>query len=194
MKFFYSRVSTAHQKEDRQIQLAEEQGYNKVYLEKVSGKDRNRPELNRMLENLREGDTVTVLSIDRLGRNTRDILDIVNEIQEKGCVFECLEPRFDTKSAMGEFFLGILASLSEMERKQMLERQRQGIQIAKIQGKYRGRKPKELRDFEGVYRQWMEGKITSTQAGKLLEVSRATFYRRAKAYQEKQDEKEYIDF
>lgn len=181
MQFFYSRVSTEEQNEQRQLEKAE--GYDKVYLDKISGKNTNRPELQAMLSHIRSGDTVTVCSIDRLGRNTRDILDIVNQIKDVGATFCCLSPKFDTNDIYGEFFLGILAILSDLERKQILERQRQGIEIAKRNGKYKGRKPKQLDDFGMIYKQWKDGGITAEQAGKLLDISRSTFYRRVQAYE-----------
>lgn len=183
MDLFYSRVSTADQNVARQLEEADKGSFDKTYIDKLSGKDMNRPQLLQMLDNVREGDSVTVMSIDRLGRNSRDILNIVGQIKDKGGMFKCLSPQFDTTTPYGDFFLGILATIADLERKQILERQKQGIEIAKRNGKYKGRKPKELKDFEAIYTQWCEGKITLEQAGKLLGVSRATFYRRVKAYE-----------
>lgn len=184
MKFFYSRVSTADQNEARQIEQAKQGDYDKVYLDKASGANMERAELNIMLNQLREGDSVTVLSIDRLGRNTRDILTIVDKITEQKASLVCLSPHFTSADHYGEFFLSMLACFAQLERKQILERQMQGIQIAKQAGKYKGRKPKTIENFEAVYKQWCDEKITAEQAAKLLEISRSTFYRRIKAYEE----------
>ena len=184
MKFFYSRVSTADQNEARQIEQAKQGEYDKVYLDKASGANMERAELNIMLNQLREGDSVTVLSIDRLGRNTRDILTIVDRITEQKASLVCLSPHFTSADHYGEFFLSMLACFAQLERKQILERQMQGIQIAKQAGKYKGRKPKTIENFEAVYKQWCDEKITAEQAAKLLEISRSTFYRRIKAYEE----------
>lgn len=184
MKFFYSRVSTADQNEARQIEQAKQGDYDKVYLDKASGANMERAELNIMLNQLREGDSVTVLSIDRLGRNTRDILTIVDKITEQKASLVCLSPHFTSADHYGEFFLSMLACFAQLERKQILERQMQGIQIAKQAGKYKGRKPKTIENFEAVYKQWCDDKITAEQAAKLLEISRSTFYRRVKAYEE----------
>ncbi len=191
MKFFYARVSTEDQNIDRQIEAAKRaDSFDEVFIDKASGKNTNRPKLKKMLDKLRTGDSVTVLSIDRLGRNTRDILNIVQQIRDKGCMFKCLEPNFNTNDKFGEFFLIVLGAISEMERKMILERQRQGIAIARQYGRYKGRKRKELPEFEGVYKQWAEGnKITANQAAKLLDVSRSTFYRRVK----KREDKNTID-
>lgn len=190
MNIGYIRVSSSSQNLDRQIDEMGKLHLDKVYQEKISGKDTNRPQLQQMLENIRSGDTLTVLSIDRLGRNGKDILDIVTDIKSKGAIFKCLNPTFDTSTPFGDFFLWILAAVSEMEREQILSRQRQGIALAKQLGKYKGRRPKQLENFEGVYQQWMDGKITMEQAGKILGVSRATFYRRVKQYEANQ----IIDF
>lgn len=184
MKFFYSRVSTEDQNEARQIEQAKQGDYDKVFLDKASGANLARVELNIMLNQLREGDSVTVLSIDRLGRNTRDVLTIVDKITEQKASLICLSPSFTTADQYGEFFLSMLACFAQLERKQILERQMQGIRIAKQAGKYKGRKPKTIEGFEGVYKQWGENKITSEQAAKLLGVSRSTFYRRVKTYEE----------
>ncbi len=184
MKFFYSRVSTADQNEARQIEQAKQGEYDKVYLDKASGANMERAELNIMLNQLREGDSVTVLSIDRLGRNTRDILTIVDKITEQKASLVCLSPHFTSADHYGEFFLSMLACFAQLERKQILERQMQGIKIAKQAGKYKGRKPKTIENFEAVYKQWCDEKITAEQAAKLLEISRSTFYRRIKAYEE----------
>lgn len=184
MKFFYSRVSTVDQNEARQIEQAKQGDYDKVYLDKASGANMERAELNIMLNQLREGDSVTVLSIDRLGRNTRDILTIVDRITEQKASLVCLSPHFTSADHYGEFFLSMLACFAQLERKQILERQMQGIQIAKQAGKYKGRKPKTINNFEAVYKQWCDEKITAEQAAKLLEISRSTFYRRIKAYEE----------
>lgn len=184
MRIMHSRVSTKEQNLARQTELAKTEGFDKVYSDKASGKNASRPALREMLDNIRQGDTVTVLSIDRLGRNLKDVIEIVERIKEKGCTFECLSPKFDTDSIFGDFFISLLASLAQMEREQILERQRQGIRYARLMGKYKGRKRKQLEDFESIYKQWLANMITSEQAGKPLDVSRSTFYRRVKEYQE----------
>lgn len=189
MNMFYARVSTADQNLERQTEEAENGNYDKLYVDKLSGKNTDRPGLKSMMANLRPGDTVTVLSIDRLGRNTKDIINIVQQIKDVGCVFKCLSPSFSSDDAFGQFFIVILSAIAEMERNMILERQRQGIAIARAYGKYKGRKPKDLPDFESVYQQWINNKISSCQAAKLLDISRATFYRRVK----KREEQEIID-
>lgn len=185
MDFGYIRVSTSKQNLGRQTEEMSKLKLDKVYSDKLSGKSTNRPELQKMMETVRAGDTVTVLSIDRLGRNGKDVLDIVTEIKNKGAVFKCLSPAFDTTTPFGDFFLWILAAVAQMDRANILERQRQGIELARQLGKYKGRRPKQLENFEGVYQQWIDGKVSMEQAGKILGVSRATFYRRVKAYEDR---------
>lgn len=183
MHFGYIRVSTQEQNLGRQLEEMEKLNLDKVYQDKASGKNADRPQLQAMLSNLRSGDTVTVLSLDRLGRKCDGIREIAKKIIDSGSVLHCLEPQFTTGDMFGEFFLQVLGAISELERKQILERQRQGIALARQQGKYHGRRPKQLQDFERVYQQWQSGAITSEQAGKLLSVSRATFYRRSREHE-----------
>lgn len=183
MNFGYARVSTQEQNPARQIEQLSKLNLDKIYQDKLSGKDTDRPQLQAMLSNLRSGDTVTVLSLDRLGRKCDGIREIAKKMIDSGSVLHCLEPQFSTGDMFGEFFLQVLGAISELERKQILERQRQGIALARQQGKYQGRRPKQLQDFERVYQQWQSGAITSEQAGKLLGVSRATFYRRSREYE-----------
>ena len=187
MNFFYSRVSTEEQNDARQLEVGS--SYDEVFADKASGKNTDRPELKRMLDKLRENDTVTVLSIDRLGRSTNDILNIISRIKSVNAKFICLSPQFNTSDVYGDFFISVLASLSELERKQILERQRQGIRIAKQNGKYKGRKPKKLDDFEEIYSKQVNSMITAEQAAKLLGVSRSTYYRRASKYNKSIDNK-----
>lgn len=183
MRVFYARVSSKEQNDARQTEYAKDKGFDKIYTDKASGGNADRPGLKAMLENIREGDTITVYSIDRLGRNVKDIINIVDTIKSKGATLECISPKFNTSDMFGNFFLVILASIAEMERNQILERQQQGIRVAKLMGRYTGRIPKKLDNFEGVYNQWLDGRISMEQAAKLLDVSRSTFYRRVKKYQ-----------
>jgi DNA invertase Pin-like site-specific DNA recombinase len=118
----------------------------RLYEDKLSGKDTNRPQFQLMMNNLRSGDVINVHSLDRVGRNTKDILEIVQEVKDKGCqiYFHKENLKFDgTKSDLySDLMLTILAGFSEFERNIILERQREGIAIAKAKGVYKGRKKK----------------------------------------------------
>lgn len=184
MVFGYVRVSTKNQNTDRQVEALKKYGVDKLIIEKVSGKNLNRPELMNMIGGLREGDTVVVLSFDRFARNTKDLLNLVDSIEKKGAYFKSLQEGLDTSGDMGRFIMTILGAVGELERKSILERQRQGIEIAKREGRFKGRRRKEIDDFEKVYQQWQDGKVSSEQAAKLLDISRSTFYRRKAEYEE----------
>ena len=184
MKFGYIRVSTLEQNIDRQEEQIKNYGVDKIFIDKQSGKDIHRPQLQEMLRNLRKDDEVIVLSLDRLGRSTKDLLYIIDTIEQTGAKFHSLKENIDTSTSMGRFFLTVLSALAELERSNILERQRQGIAIARKQGKYKGRKKKEVLDFENIYKQWSNGSVTAEQAAKLLGISKATFYRRKKEYED----------
>ncbi len=184
MVFGYVRVSTIQQNTDRQLETLTAYGVDRLFEEHLSGKDLNRPKLQQMLDTLREGDTVVVTSVDRIARSAKDLLNLVDHIHSQGAHFKSLDNNIDTSKDMGKFILTILAAVAELERATILERQRQGIEIAKREGRYKGRKRKEIQDFEKVYQQWFDHKISAEQAAKLLDISRATFYRRKTEYEQ----------
>lgn len=182
MKIFYARVSTEDQNEARQIKLAEEYGADKVFLDKASGKNTDRPQLRDMLSFVRSGDVVICESFSRLARNVRDLLKIVEELESNDVEFISVKEQFETRSPQGKFMLTVFAAMYQMERESTLERQREGIEIAKAEGKYKGRKPIEVneRKMKSVCKQWRDGEITATEAMKRLKLKPNTFYRRVK--------------
>lgn len=185
MKIGYVRVSSIEQNEERQIRALEGHGVEKFYVEKVSGKDRNRPELNEMLNFVREGDKIYIESISRLARNVLDFLNIVNELKEKKVEIVSLKESIDTSTPTGQFMLTVFGAMYQLERDNIRERQREGIEIAKEKG-IMGRPRVEIdEDFKKVYEQWKNGDITATKAMELVEMSRTTFYRRVNEYEGK---------
>lgn len=185
MKVGYIRVSTEEQNTIRQEALMEELGVDKVYIEKASGKNANRPCLKEMLAFVREGDLVIVESISRFARNTRDLLGLVELLASKGVVFVSKKEAIDTNTPTGKFMLTVFGAVAELEREYILQRQREGIAEAKKAGKYKGRKPIEIGrlKFRDVYDQWKVGGITAVDAQKQLKISSNTFYRRVKQYE-----------
>ena len=157
----------------------------KVFLEKVSGKNTDRAEFKNMMSYIREGDVVYVESISRLSRSVRDLLKIIDDFNSKGVKFVSSKENIDTSTPQGRFTLNVFAALSELEREQTLQRQKEGIAIAKEQGKYKGRQPIKINEieFEKLYRQWKQGKITAVIFQKQLGLSPSTFYRRIKKYE-----------
>ena len=186
MKVGYVRVSTEEQNTARQEIIMEQLGVEKVFIDKMSGKNTDRPQLNAMLDFVREGDAVVVESISRFARSTRDLLNLVNGLKDKQVDFISQKESIDTKTPQGKFMLTVFAAMAELERDQILQRQREGIAAAKAAGKYKGRKPIEIdKDFlKTVHTQWYKNEITTAHAVKLLGLSRNTFYRRMWEYEE----------
>ena len=179
LKIGYIRVSTEEQNTARQEVLLRELGVDEVFIEKASGKNADRPELTRMMEYVRRGDTVIVESISRFARNTRDLLDLVERLTEKQVEFVSRKEAIDTTTPTGKFMLTVFAAVAELEREYILQRQREGIAIAKEQGKYTGRKPMPLPDnFERVVSRWRAGEITAMEAMRQTGLKPNTFYRR----------------
>ena len=176
----YVRVSTVEQNEARQVEELKKHGIEKWYMEKVSGKDTKREQLQLMLDFVREGDVIYVMDFSRLSRSVSDLLDIINTLGNKGVRLISLKENFDTDTSLGKLNITVIAAINEFERNNLLERQREGIAIAKREGKYKGRKPIVLDNFEKFYDLWKSGKITAVSASKELGISRYTFYNRVK--------------
>lgn len=185
MKLAYVRVSTKEQNEARQLEALKPYGIERIYEEKISGKDTNRPQLESLKQYAREGDTIYIESISRLARNTLDFLHLVEFFSSKGVHVVSLKESIDTSTPQGKFMLSVFAALSQLERDTIKQRQREGIDIAIAEGRAYGR-PKaamDMKAFKKVYRQWKDGDITVVQASKLLGVTRQVFYRRVKEYE-----------
>ena len=144
MKIGYIRVCTEEQNTARQEVLLRELDVDELFIDKASGKNADRPELTRMMNYVRRGDTVIVESISRFARNARDLLDLVERLTEKQVEFVSRKEAIDTTTPTGKFMLTVFAAVAELEREYILQRQREGIAIAKEQGKYTGRKAAAL--------------------------------------------------
>ena len=180
MKIGYVRVSTQEQNTTRQEVLMEGLGVDQVYIDRMSGKSQDRPELKRMMNYVREGDTVIVESISRFARNTRDLLELVEQLTAKQVEFVSKKEAIDTTTPTGKFMLTVFGAVAELEREYILQRQREGIAIAKEQGIYRGRKPIERVNFNQVVALWQGGQITAAEAMKRLDLKSSTFYRKVR--------------
>lgn len=179
-KIGYIRVSTEEQNTARQEHQLKD--VDKMYLEKISGKSSDRPELKKMMEYVRQGDTVVVESISRFARNTKDLLSLVDELKNKGVAFVSLKESIDTNTPQGQFMLTVFGALAQLERENILQRQREGIEIAKAEGKYKGRQPIKVDEnaFREVCKEWRAGDITAVEAMKRLDLKANTFYRRVR--------------
>lgn len=180
MKVAYIRVSTEEQSDLYQRDLLSD--CEKVFAEKKSGKNAERPQLKAMIDFVREGDTVKVVSISRLARNTKDLLNIVETLNNKKVNFVSLNENIDTSTASGKFMLTVFGAMYQMEREYLLEKQREGIRVAKEANKYKG-KPKLAIDVDTMRKEcekWRKGEQTATETMKHLNLKPNTFYRRVK--------------
>lgn len=180
MKIGYIRVSTQEQNTIRQEVLMKELGVDEVYVDKASGKNQDRPELRKLMEYVRHGDTVIVESISRFARNTRDLLELVEQLSVKRVEFVSKKEAIDTTTPTGKFMLTVFGAVAELEREYILQRQREGIEAAKQQGKYQGRKPITRVNFDLVVSQWRAGQITAREAMRRLDMRPSTFYRKVR--------------
>lgn len=182
MKIGYIRCSTIEQNEGRQLVMMTEQKTERNFIDKATGKNTDRPALKEMLEYVREGDIVVVESISRLARSTRDLLNIIDKLTQKGVDFISLKECIDTGTPQGKFMLTVFAAMAELERDNILQRQAEGIALAKEQGKYKGRQPIDVdtNQLKAVCKRWRQGEITAAAAMNELGLKRNTFYRRVK--------------
>ncbi len=180
MKIGYIRTSTAGQNTARQEVLMQELGVDQVFIDRMSGKSLERPELKKMMGFVRQGDTLIVESISRFARNTRDLLELVQQLTDKGVAFVSKKESLDTATPSGRFVLTIFGAVAELEREYILQRQKEGIAIAKQKGKYKGRKPIARPDFDAVAASWKRGEISAVTAMEQLNLSKSTFYRKVR--------------
>lgn len=177
----YVRVSTAEQHEDRQIEALSKHQIDKWYIEKVSGKDMGREELQRMLSESQEGDTIYVHDFSRLARSTKDLLWIVEHLNKHGIHLVSNKECIDTSTPTGKLMLTMIAAIYEFERTNMLERQAEGIAIAKERGAYKncGGKEKTVNpvEFEKCYADLLSGAITKSAMALRLGISRPKLYK-----------------
>lgn len=188
MKIGYVRVSTADQNEARQIEAMKADGVEKIYMDKKSGKDFNRPDYQKMIVSLQKGDILVIHSIDRLGRNYEEIIaewrKITKEIEADIIVqdmplLNTTQNKDLTGTLIADIVLQLLSYVAQRERENIRQRQKEGIAIAKAQGKYKGRSKKEINKdlFEETKRSWQRGEITKVQFAEIMGVSRSTLYK-----------------
>lgn len=174
MKIAYVRVSTVEQNEARQIEALEKYNIEKWFTEKVSAKDTNRPKLKEMLDFAREGDTIYIHDFSRLARSTKDLLEIVETLKAKGINLVSNKENIDTSTPTGKLMLTMIAAINEFERANLLERQREGIAIAKRNGKYKERKPFASDKFDLLYNKYLHRDLNKTEFAQELGISRPT--------------------
>ena len=184
-KIGYIRVSTEHQETARQQEIMRSYQVDRIFSEKLSGANTDRPQLRAMMDYVREGDTLYIESISRLGRSTKDLLNIIDTLTAKGVTLISHKEKIDTDTPTGKFMLTVFAALSQLEREQLKQRQREGIEIAKAQGKYTGRKPipTDWTRFGQLYGEWRAKNITGRDFMRRMGLTANTFYRRIREYE-----------
>lgn len=185
--YFYIRVSSKDQNTIRQEVKAKEIGIpvGNVFIEKVSGKNvTDRPVLTNMMTMLKSGDKLIVDSISRFARNTKDLIELVEQLNEKGVIFVSLKEAIDTTTPTGIFMLTVFGAVAQLEREYIRQRQAEGIAIAVAQGKFKGRKPVEYpKQWDKYYKMIKDGAMTNVEAMKLMDLKKTTFYKLVKDYE-----------
>ena len=190
MEYAYVRVSSKEQQESRQLIAMENRGIplGRIFSEKQSGKDTNRPQLQTLMNTVRKGDVVVVESISRFARNTADLLGLVETLTQKGVEFVSLKENIDTTTPTGRFTLTLFAAIAELERECTLLRQAEGIAAAKSRGEHLGRPAKKIpKDFSKIVEQWEHGEININEALMQTGLKQSTFYNRLRELRARED-------
>ena len=177
----YIRVSTIDQNEARQKEALKPYNIDKWYIDKASGKNIDRPKFKEMMSYIREGDTIYIKDFSRLSRSTSDLLKIIEMLEKQKINLVSLKENLNTSTPTGKLMLTMVAAINEFERANLLERQREGIEIAKKSGKYKGRKAiKKPENWDEIYISYLRKEITAAEAMKKLNLKKDTFYKFAK--------------
>jgi DNA invertase Pin-like site-specific DNA recombinase len=173
----YGRVSTADQNPDSQKDALEKAGVDQIFLDTYTGTKSSRPQLDKMKDQLRSGDTIVITRLDRLGRSTKDLLNLVSDLQDLGVNLEVLEQNINTSSPEGKLFFTLVASFAEFEREIMRARTVDGLAAARARGRVGGRKPVMSQSkIELAKKMYAEGKYVK-EISEVMGVSRPTIYR-----------------
>ena len=172
----YARVSTDDQNCDIQISKLKEIGCQKIYADKETGRTRQRVELKKCLDYLREGDVLSFTRVDRLGRSLKDLVNICCELKQRGITLYIVQQNIDTSTPIGQMFYSMLGIISEFEYHLKRERQLEGIERAKIQGKYKGRKPLPVDTQKNIIQLQQEG-VRPVEIAQILGIGRTSVYK-----------------
>lgn len=184
MNIAYVRVSTIEQNEARQIEGLEKHNIDKWFIEKISAKDMNRPKLAEMLDFVREGDTVYIHDFSRIARSTKDLLNIIEFLNDKKVHLVSNKENIDTSTPTGKLLVTVIGAINEFERQNILERQKEGIAIAKREGKYKGRKAINIDDnFKIQYERYIKREINKSEMSAILNISRPTLNKLINEYE-----------
>jgi len=173
----YARVSTTNQKNDRQIDELKDYPCNEILTEKYTGTKASRPELNRLKDKVREGDTVVVESWSRLGRSTKDLIELVEWFTDRGVNLVSLKENFDTNTPHGRLIMKVFQSFSEFERDLIVQRVNEGLRSARARGRVGGRPPVNQKDINTALKLYHSGDYSISDVCRLSGVSQTTLYR-----------------
>ena len=175
--FGYARVSTEQQNLDRQIDMLEKYGVDRIFNEKMTGTKRNRPELEKLLERLAEGDTVVVESLSRLGRSTKDLIWLMETFNEKGVNLVSLKESIDTTSSTGKLLFTLMSALAQFERDVLADRTKEGLAAARARGRKGGRPPTDKDAVRKAVRLYKTGEYTVSEIVEMTGVRKTTLYK-----------------
>lgn len=180
MIFGYARVSTKEQNLDRQLDQLAKRGVDKIFSDKISGVKESRPALDKMLGQLRRGDTVVVCSYDRLARSSKQLFSLAERFEENGVSLVSIKEGTDTSTPQGRFFFAMCAAMAQFERELIKERQAEGIAAAKARGRQFGRPATDPDKMDTAVRLYKDGGISVKEICERTGVSRAPLYRELK--------------
>ena len=173
----YARVSTQHQELNRQMDLLEKENCNEILTEKMTGTKSSRPALDRLKDKLRPGDTVIVESFSRLGRSTKDLIDLVNYFEEHNVKLISLKENFDTVTPQGRLMMTVFQAFSQFERDLIVERTKEGLKSARARGRKGGRPPVNQRDIERAIKLYKSEEYSVKEIVEMTGISKSTLYR-----------------
>ncbi len=177
MKIGYARVSTENQNLERQIDALHQYGVDELYAEKMTGTKANRPELDKVRLRMREGDSVVVESLSRLGRSTRDLLILLDEFDKKGVQLISLKESIDTATPTGKLLVTVLSAISQFERDLIVQRTEEGLKAARARGRKGGRPRTDQRVVDKAIKLYQTKAYTARETANLCGISVATLYR-----------------
>ncbi len=175
--FGYARVSTEAQNLDRQLDALEKYGVDIIYNEKMSGTKKNRPELTKLLDRITEGDTVVVESLSRLGRSTKDLIELTETFQSKGVNLVSLKESIDTNSPTGKLLFTLMSAIAQFERDVIADRTREGLKAARARGRMGGRPRADPEQVKKAVKLYKTKQYSIKEIEELTGIKKSTLYR-----------------